>query len=62
LSDIVPGEDANVALIYDGDVDTKTAGVTSFSFNDVGTTPLQELTMQEFAAMSGMVIIPKVIE
>ena len=62
LSYIVPGEDANVALIYDGDVDTKTAGVTSFSFNDVGTTPLQELTMQEFAAMSGMVIIPKVIE
>lgn len=62
LSYIVPGEDANVALIYDGDVDTKTEGVTSFSFNDVGTTPLQELTMQEFAAMSGMVIIPKVIE
>lgn len=62
LSYIVPGEDANVALIYDGDVDTKTKGVTSFSFNDVGTTPLQELTMQEFAAMSGMVIIPKVIE
>lgn len=62
LSYIVPGEDANVALIYDGDVDTKTLGVTSFSFNDVGTTPLQELTMQEFAAMSGMVIIPKVIE
>ena len=62
LQYIVPGEDANVALIYDGDVDTKTSGVTSFSFNDVGTTPLQELTMQEFAAMSGMVIIPKVIE
>jgi hypothetical protein len=49
-------------LIYDGDVDTKTSGVTSFSFNDVGATPLQELTMQEFAAMSGMVIIPKIIE
>lgn len=60
LSYIVPGEDANVALIYDGDVDTKNS--SSFSFNDVGTTPLQELTMQEFAAMSGMVIIPKVIE
>ncbi len=59
LSYIVPGEDAHVELIYDGDIDTTKE---SFSFNDVGTTPLQELTMQEFAAMSGMVIIPKIIE
>lgn len=59
LSYVVPGEDAKVELIYDGDVDTTT---DYFLFNDVGATPLQELTMQEFAAMSGMVIIPKVIE
>lgn len=54
LSYIVPGEDAKVALIYDGDVVSQ--------FNDVGADSLQEITMEEFAAMSGMVIIPKVIE
>jgi len=42
LSYVVPGEDAHVELIYDGDIDTEKE---SFSFNDVGTTPLQELTM-----------------
>lgn len=57
LSYVVPGQDANVELIFDGDTDTST-----FTFKDVGTAPLQELTMQEFAALSGMVIIPKVIE
>ena len=54
----VPGEDANVVLIYDGECDPS----SDFIYNDVGTVELQNLTMQEFASMSGMVIIPKVIE
>lgn len=60
LSYIVPGEDAKVELIFDGDVEFKNNQY--FQFNDVGNIPLQELTMEEFAAMSGMIIIPKVIE
>lgn len=59
LSYITAGEDAKVEMIYDGDVSTD---ATQFNFNDVGTTPLAELTMEEFGAMSGMVVIPKVIE
>lgn len=59
LSYIKPGEDAEVALIYDGEFNIQGK---YFQFNDVGTTPLQELTMEEFAAMSGLVIIPKIIE
>jgi hypothetical protein len=46
-------------LIYDGEVPDD---VQTFTFNDVGTVPLQELSMEEFAAMSGMVVIPTVIE
>lgn len=58
LSYITPGEDAKVELIYDGEV----PNAQTFTFNDVGTVPLQELSMEEFAAMSGMVVIPTVIE
>ena len=58
LSYITPGEDAKVELIYDGEV----PNAQTFTFNDVGTIPLQELSMEEFAAMSGMVVIPTVIE
>lgn len=59
LSYINPGEDAKVELIYDGETPTTT---NEFVFNDVGTTPLSEYTMEEFAAMSGLVVIPRVIE
>lgn len=59
LSYITPGEDAKVELIYDGEVPDN---AQTFTFNDVGTVPLQELSMEEFAAMSGMVVIPTVIE
>lgn len=68
LQYIKPGEDANVFLIYDGDVqdnivtDTNESQSTSFVFNDVGATPLAELTMEEFSSMSGLIIIPKTIE
>ena len=58
LSYIKPGEDANVELIYDGEIPDG----DTFTFNDVGTIPLSELTMQEFGAMSGMIVIPKIIE
>lgn len=58
LSYINPGEDAEVTLIFDGACNPS----SGFEYNDVGTVELQKLTMEEFAAMSGMVIIPKVIE
>ena len=57
---IKPVEDAEVSLIYDGDI-KKTDG-DKFVFNDVGIEPIQSLTMEEFSAMSGIIVIPKVIE
>lgn len=59
LSYIKPGENAEVELIYDGDI---TSTGSDFLFNDVGATPLAKLTMEEFSSMQGLVIIPKVIE
>jgi hypothetical protein len=56
LSYIVPGQDAEIALIYDGKFDD------NFILNDVGIDPLQTLTIEEFAAMSGVMLIPQVIE
>lgn len=56
LSYIVPGQDAEVALIYDGKFND------NFILNDVGIDPLQILTIEEFAAMSGVMLIPQVIE
>ena len=43
---IKENEDANVYLIYDGDIQK--------TFNDVGVDPLQELTMEEFSSLSGI--------
>lgn len=57
---IKPVEDAEVSLIYDGDI-KKTDG-DKFVFNDVGIDPIQSLTIEEFSAMSGIIVIPKVIE
>ena len=51
---IKENEDANVYLIYDGDKQSQ--------FNDVGIDPLQELTMEEFSSLSGIQIIPDIIE
>lgn len=59
LSYIRPNEDAEVALIYDDSIKTSDG---YFQFNDVGLDPLQSLTMEEFASLSGLLIIPKVIE
>ena len=56
LSYIVPGQDAEIALIYDGKFND------NFILNDVGIDPLQILTIEEFAAMSGVMLIPQVIE
>lgn len=61
LQYIKPGEDANVSLIYDGEVKVNVQN-NNFVFNDVGGTALAELTMEEFSSMSGLIIIPKVIE
>ena len=61
LSYIKPGEDAEVALIYDGDIKRPHDG-KDFVINDVGIDPIQELTIEEFSAMSGIILIPQTIE
>lgn len=60
LQYIKPDQDAEVSLIYDDDININDDN--QFILNDVGIEPLQSLTMEEFAAMSGIIIIPKVIE
>lgn len=60
LQYVTPGSNADVHLIYDGKA--KKDGSSKFVLNDVGIEPLQELTMEEFAAMSGMILIPECIE
>lgn len=60
LSYITPGQDAEVALIYDGEI--KEVVTNTFELNDVGLDPLQKYSMEEFAAMSGLILIPQVIE
>lgn len=59
LSYIKPGEDAEVALIYDDKFDTTSS---KFILNDVGIDPLQQYTMEEFSAMQGLILIPQTIE
>ena len=58
LSYIKPRESAEVALIYDD----KIPSTNEFVLNDIGIEPLQRLTMDEFAAMSGLILVPQVIE
>jgi hypothetical protein len=53
LSYIKQGEPAEVSLIYD---DKRPNG--SLIVNDVGIEPLQTLTIEEFAAMSGLILVP----
>lgn len=57
LSYITEGQDAEVALIYDGKIKEN-----PFILNDVGIDPLQKLSMEEFSAMSGLILVPQVIE
>lgn len=61
LSYIKPNANADVHLIYDGKV-KKDSSSNKFVLNDVGIEPLQELTMEEFSAMSGLILIPQCIE
>ena len=58
LSYITPGHDAEVSLIYDGDIKDN----DTFVLHDIGIDPLQKLSMEEFAAMSGLILIPQTIE
>lgn len=58
LSYIKPSENADVALIYDDKIPQD----DTFTLNDVGIQPLQKLTMDEFSAMSGLILVPQVIE
>jgi len=57
LSYIKPGEPAEVNLIYDDKLPNG-----NLIINDVGIEPLQTLTIEEFAAMSGLILVPQVIE
>lgn len=59
LQYIKPNADAEVNLIYDDKIKLSDG---KFVFNDVGMEPLQSLTMEEFAAMSGLILVPQVIE
>lgn len=59
LSYIKPRESAEVALIYDDKIPSTD---NKFVLNDIGIEPLQRLTMDEFAAMSGLILVPQVIE
>ena len=60
LSFIKPNEDSEIALIYDDNIKNVSNG--DFILNDVGIEPLQTLTIEEFAAMSGLILKPRSIE
>lgn len=57
LSYIKPQVDAKIDLIYDDVLPNS----ETFLLNDANIDPLQELTIDEFSAMSGLIVIPKVI-
>jgi len=46
-------------LIYDGKI--KSNGYGKFVLHDVGIEPLQTLTIEEFASLSGLILIPQTI-
>ena len=60
LQYVVPGQDAEVALIYDGKIED--SGESTFILHDIGIDPIQTLSMEEFSAMSGIMLIPKTLE
>ena len=60
LTYIKPNEDSEVSLIYDDEI--KGNENKLFVLNDVGIEPLNILTIEEFSAMSGLILIPKHIE
>ena len=60
LQYITPNQDAEVSLIYDGNI--KSDDADDFVLHDVGIQPIQQMSMEEFAAMSGIILIPKALE
>lgn len=60
LAYIAPREDSQISLIYDDKI--KKNDNNDFVLDDVGVDPLQTLTIEEFAAMSGLIINPQVIQ
>lgn len=60
LTYIKPNEDSEISLIYDDEI--KGDVNTPFILNDVGIEPLNVLTIEEFSAMSGLILVPKHIE
>lgn len=56
---LVNGQLPQIQLIYDGKYTTESG---YFLFDDLGQSSLQELTVEEFNSLVGVVIIPKVIE
>ena len=61
LSYIKANQNAEVQLIYDGTFTTNNNKV-EFNFIDDGKDPISNLTLNEFSDLSGLQIIPKVIE
>jgi hypothetical protein len=47
-------------LIYDGKIED--SGESTFILHDIGIDPIQTLSMEEFSAMSGIMLIPKTLE
>lgn len=61
LSYIKPNQNAEVQLIYDGEL-IKQNNKVNFEFIDDGKKSLQNLTLDEFSDLNGLQLIPKVIE
>lgn len=68
LSYIKPGQNADVALIFDGKisngwiVDNENNVVNNWTINDDGIKSIQDLSIEEFSSLSGLTVIPTVIE
>lgn len=60
LNYVKPNQDAEINLIYDGELIYDTGDV--ISINDDGNNNLQQLTIEEFSQLNGQDIIPKTIE
>lgn len=68
LSYIKPGQNADVALIFDGKisdgwiVDKENKITNDWTIDDDGIQSIQDLSMEEFSSLSGLTVIPTVIE
>lgn len=59
VSYVVATQTPEIALIYDAAIDQS---MSEFTLNDTGLKPLQEMSIDEFNALSGQSIVPQIIE